>query len=1226
MQQSSPASPSDGDMGSLDRLDSLDDYFMISSPPESPQQPHRPITAAAAAAPSVPFDIYGYYAGSGANSIAVHQDNVKRSTSNISVDRSNAVGRYERTNSIGGIMASFGAGASRMLPSTQKDMDELLKLVEDDNKDFNLSEMFLQSNHRTSLNENYQAMGKLKGYDKELHRTRSHSLSSSFLSDNQNTTTTNDDGNNNNNNDNNDKTGATTNNNKTTIDNNNNNNNDSANAEMDLNLDDVLPTPLSEIRAKSEYRQLRREQQQQPSTTTTDTNNNDTTTSSRSDGLTSQKLDQHQYEHRKHRIQHSSNYYPFGRSYQLPIPTMPPMSPPNNKSNDNNNNKGGGEPALSDAVATAAALASVQETETDGATNTNNATSNIPTAANQPQKQPPHHTPPHSPAVQSANPASSSWQQKHRTSSTSPSSQHSATSSHHSSHHHSQQPQYPHHPPPIPPHASHPANHGHPVPPPPSQQHHHHHHHHHHPAAAGADPHHPSYPPPPHHLAPPLPMGTLPYPPPGGGHKIVGPYTTAQQEGNANASSTGSAGSRNRRTTSSASPANGSSTKATSTSKQTTTTTAAAPAPPASYLPRRGDHMPPREASVAHVQPKGALEDAARQRSGYSGFHKVATSQTTNNYHHPLPSKFPNYTPSGSSAAGPPSTIYAKKAAEAASYATKPSSAPSSPPAVKSRQPMAYQPPALSAADMTHLPADTAYERKKQRAKDARVKLNESIERLHVSMSVAGIESKRRTEQLRDIIKKAGRSTETTTDHQAFQLMESCVKTAESAKKWDRPNFVGSAATMIQCLNSQCEILMKELLEYQHGGRKKSSSSGGPTSTTTTNVEPIQKIAMNEKGKNAASPAEGQPQPDQQELTNGKRSPQEALTAGTSTEGHPEKRRRLSGVYHKNDEKKESSSATEGVDANPVSSEATAITISVRTPQGNLPVQLEKPTMDLIASFLDPGSLMQCMNVCKRWRVKNGSFTNSETWVNLCVKRFGFFKVRQWQEKHCEDGGEEGGSTHENGVSGLTLYRRMDDDNVMPQLQLDSGGRQTLLGASRLASGGISAWMFLVERSNGETMRSVKRNPDEKAMPRGAGIYSSLPVVELRIVIQNTGGMTSTPFGKRGSEIVIKDQRLTVDTSTRRRGGEMSEIYWDTDGRFSKKILTLDGSLRSKPADSGELARLELFETIVLVVYIHARGCSTTTKFVQRSNFMKVLASVNGTTQPIVIPFVNQLM
>jgi len=44
----------------------------------------------------------------------------------------------------------------------------------------------------------------------------------------------------------------------------------------------------------------------------------------------------------------------------------------------------------------------------------------------------------------------------------------------------------------------------------------------------------------------------------------------------------------------------------------------------------------------------------------------------------------------------------------------------------------------------------------------------------------------------------------------------------------------------------------------------------------------------------------------------------------------------------------------------------------------------------------------------------------------------------------------------------------------------------------------------------------------------------------------------------------------------------------------------------------------------MLVVHIHARGCSTASKFKSKSNFTKVLVTLNGTTVTLVIPFFRE--
>jgi hypothetical protein len=254
-----------------------------------------------------------------------------------------------------------------------------------------------------------------------------------------------------------------------------------------------------------------------------------------------------------------------------------------------------------------------------------------------------------------------------------------------------------------------------------------------------------------------------------------------------------------------------------------------------------------------------------------------------------------------------------------------------------------------------------------------------------------------------------------------------------------------------------------------------------------------------------------------------------------------------------------------------------------------------------IASFLDPISLNRCRGVSQVWH-DSSVFSSEVIWQDLAAIRFGYFNVRQWRAK-LED--EEEGVV----APSLTLYRSMDRANVMPNFQHEG---MFLLGEARLPNK-VSAWAFMVERSNGETLRSV-RHPETA----GTGTYTSLPVVELRIVIQNTGCQDNA--------VVIREQALSVDASTRRRGEQMKEIVWDD--RFKKRVLKLDGSPHVIPESptnldrQPQLCRLRLFETVVLATFIHARGCSTNSKFVQRANFTKILVGLNsGVTVPLVVPF-----
>lgn len=101
-------------------------------------------------------------------------------------------------------------------------------------------------------------------------------------------------------------------------------------------------------------------------------------------------------------------------------------------------------------------------------------------------------------------------------------------------------------------------------------------------------------------------------------------------------------------------------------------------------------------------------------------------------------------------------------------------------------------------------------------------------------MTVAGSDSKERSIYIAQLLEENGRSFDSI-DHQAFQ---NACKTAETAKKWDRPNFVGSAATLIQCLNSQCEALMKELsLLRQNQSRSEPQNSASPPKFSSESEE-----------------------------------------------------------------------------------------------------------------------------------------------------------------------------------------------------------------------------------------------------------------------------------------------------------------------------------------------------------------------------------------------------
>lgn len=434
--------------------------------------------------------------------------------------------------------------------------------------------------------------------------------------------------------------------------------------------------------------------------------------------------------------------------------------------------------------------------------------------------------------------------------------------------------------------------------------------------------------------------------------------------------------------------------------------------------------------------------------------------------------------------------------------------------------------------------AGPAYERKKQRAKDARVKLNDSIERLSIAMSMAGTQSHQRSLQSASSLMSA----------HCKKSMETCAQTAESAKKWDRPGFVGTAATLIQTLNAQCESLMRELIKHQAEAAAIAARNGVNLPNGSGKRAPNGQIIGEEFGQEGAMGS------------NSKR-----LKIIDTSEVANELRRL---VFHCEDNAK--------VLAN-------------------------------IASFLDPQSLLRCQRLT---RMMGSVFGNDSLWLDRCIQRFGLFHVRQWKEKLEDEENEDGQVGH---PSSIVLYRQMDAENIKPIHSTTSTNHHVDLAEARMAHQ-VSGWVTMVERSNGETCRSVK-HPDE-------GRYTSLPVVELRLLIQNTG-LSSSPI------VIRRDQIMTVDASTRRRGEEWKEITWDN--RFEKQWMNVhDQPLvtnKKGNADKGsedDLVELRLYESVILLVHIHCKGCSTSSKFQQRANFTKVLVQINGTTVPLVIPFFRE--
>lgn len=569
-----------------------------------------------------------------------------------------------------------------------------------------------------------------------------------------------------------------------------------------------------------------------------------------------------------------------------------------------------------------------------------------------------------------------------------------------------------------------------------------------------------------------------------------------------------------------------------------------------------------------------------------------------------------------------------------------------------------------------------AYERKKQRAKDSRVKLNDSIERLSVAIGLAGSQSKQRAAQMSSSLRPNPDSKIAIYRPTTLRAIEDCARATENAKKWDRPSFVGTAATLVQGLNAQCEALMREMVEWRNEAieqRKRwhemekadtgmkengivcckcgyavkkddspatlesvapdevSSKSSPSLPLPSGEVTVGKKLVKMDGGKvsDIRYSPENKGEPEAAEKKNGSSSSRQQHDTTSTIERPSPKRRRVSsnetskknnlGDFANEPLKQTNGEINEGNQSKPIPVKHRENEETPNAPQ-KAGAFSYGPILRFVSSYLDPKSIKSCACVAKLWSTNDdnannifrpsdadNTFLSDDVWLDLCVLRFGMTNVRQWQQEGHDDDDDEADVPP---MAMFDLYHRMDHANVKPPCLREGN---VLLGHARIGRS-VSAWCSIVERSNGETARSVRRVRDDAS--RG---YDSLPLIELRILIQN--------IGSSGMPVKVKDEAVTVDASTRRRDETMYEVT--SDERFDRIVMTTNGtvlhrstaSLASAAGEQNEMCRLNLFQSAVLVSYVHARGCATSFKFRRRANFVKILVVVDGTTVPLVIPF-----
>lgn len=572
-----------------------------------------------------------------------------------------------------------------------------------------------------------------------------------------------------------------------------------------------------------------------------------------------------------------------------------------------------------------------------------------------------------------------------------------------------------------------------------------------------------------------------------------------------------------------------------------------------------------------------------------------------------------------------------------------------------------------------------AYERKKQRAKDSRVKLNDSIERLSVAIGLAGSQSKQRAAQLSSSLRPNPDSKIAVYRPTTLRAIEDCARETENAKKWDRPSFVGTAATLVQGLNAQCEALMREMVEWKNEAieqRKRchemekagtgikenavasckcgftvkkddspamlGSVAPDEMSSKSAPLLPLpageitmgKKVVKIDEGKVSGlwySP-ENRGEPEAAEGKNSNNSLRQQYDVTSTIVQASPKRRRVScneaskepsvGDFANEPLKQTNGEISGGNQPKPISVKRRK---NEETPKASQKPGTSSygPILRFVSSYLDPKSIKSCACVAKLWSTNDDNadnvfrpsdadnvFLSDDVWLDLCVLRFGMTNVRQWQQEGHDDDDNEDENEGVPLMAMFDLYHRMDHANVKPPCLREGN---VLLGHARIGRS-VSAWCSIVERSNGETARCVRRVRDDAS--RG---YVSLPLIELRILIQN--------IGSSDMPVKVKDEGVTVDASTRRRDETMHEVT--SDERFDRIAMTTNGtvlhrsssSLASSAGEQNEMCCLNLFQSAVVVSYVHARGCATSFKFRRRANFVKILVVVDGTTVPLVIPF-----
>ena len=416
--------------------------------------------------------------------------------------------------------------------------------------------------------------------------------------------------------------------------------------------------------------------------------------------------------------------------------------------------------------------------------------------------------------------------------------------------------------------------------------------------------------------------------------------------------------------------------------------------------------------------------------------------------------------------------------------------------------------------------ASEAYERKKERAKQGRIKLNESIEQLSLSISnthATSVGHLKASEQLSHALSDLTlASLASPVMGQANRIME----VSSRAKKWDRPTFIGIAAELISSLNDQCDNLYHEYYNLKHHQKYLQSNKAPPTTPppATSNFN---------------------------------------SSSNSNANSNSLKRQRTE------------------LEASPNSKPP--------TPSGSFTLIMSSvAAFQHVAYFLTPVCLAKMRTLGRTFRYAAPLLSDS-TYRQLSISRFGS-KIKT-------------SSIARLSTPWVDKYRLLVSRNTPPTSLVfpqQIGSSISPPSPMRMPS----AWVSLVERSNGETNRAVLQENKK---------YKALPIVLLRVLIQNTTAQVVT----------LNDQLVSVDSNC---ASIPSFVEVRSDPRLTKVYKDLSGKLFKTMGHENSVT-LRMFESVIMEVNVHCQHCPTETKFLHYAKRMSLTVGVDGIPTALDITF-----